>query len=113
MDFIKPVIKGIEIDRSIQKKINVIVNLICDGLSDSELNTLESIIKHSSNNTLFITPIVSKYIQDEFGITSSSFSTSLHRLEKKGIIKRSGKTVMIHPYFKDIASLDKLVISFR
>lgn len=109
----KPLVKGLKINvATLDKKVEVLAKLISGDLAGTELNTLVSVIQYSTNNSLFITPDISKHIKKEYGIGQSAFSTSLFRLKKKGIIKMDGKTITIHPIFTSVISLDKLVISF-
>lgn len=110
----KPIIRGINIPGQIlHNKVKVLSNVICGGIADSEIIVLEAIIKYSTNNSLFITPIISKQIQTEFIISSSGFSTALFRLAEKGLIKKDSKTITLNPIFTGILTTDKYLISFK
>lgn len=109
----KPVIRGISIKGPLlYNKVKVLSKLICGDLAESELNALIAIVTYSTNNSIFITPIISKQIQDNFKLSSSSFSTALYRLGEKGLIKKDSKTVTLNPIFTGVSEMDKLIISF-
>ncbi len=109
----EPIIRGIPIKGPLlYNKVKVLSNLICGSLAESELNTLLAIVTYATNNSIFITPIISKQIQDNFNISSSSFSTALYRLGEKGLIKKDSKTVTLNPIFTGVMEMDKLLISF-
>lgn len=113
MEATKPVIRGIKLGGTLRDKVSVICQLKFPPIPDNEFKTLLAVISFSTNNTLAITPDVSKQIKFEFTLTDTVFTTSLFRLEKKGFINRQGKTVIINPAFTEIDKLDKLVISFQ
>ncbi|MFA7287607.1 MAG: hypothetical protein WC055_01890 [Melioribacteraceae bacterium] len=109
----KPVIRGITINGPLLlKKIEVLSKLYCGDLAVSELNTLAAIITYSNNNSLFISPIISRQLQKSFNITPSAFSTSLFRLSQKGLIKKDSKTVTLNPIFTGVMEMDRLLVSF-
>ena len=53
--------------------------------------------------------VVKKY-RKEAGVTECNFSTCVHRLVKKGIISKDGKTVVIHPRLNGVLEWDKIVL---
>lgn len=46
-------------------------------------------------------------------IDPSTFSVSLSRLIKKGVIVKKGLTFMLHPAFRDLNQCDSLKIQFN
>jgi len=110
----KPIIRSICIKGDIlSKKIEVVSKLIYGDLPPNELNTLAAIITYQSNNSLFITPIISEQIRIKFGISKTGLSTSLHRLCEKKLIRKDGKTITLNPAFSGLNDMDKLLISFH
>lgn len=109
----KPIIRGIKRPNTLKSKIDILLRVMFETLPEAELKTLTAIIEYSTNGAIAITADIGRQIRDAGGITESSFSTSLYRLEKKGIIKRSGKTVFLNPVFVGIGELDKFVVSFE
>ena len=96
----------------VKKKLDIIGFVSFGGLSSTELNIMCQFIHYSLNNFLCLDVAISSEIQKDIGITQSSFNTSVFRLEKKGVIKKSGKTITLHPIFNNIQNLDKLIIDF-
>lgn len=82
------------------------------ALPEAEVKTLQGLIKYATNGSLFVSIELSKQIRAEFGLSTSSLATALHRLEKKGVIKKSGKTTFINAHFLNLDSLDKLLVQF-
>lgn len=82
------------------------------GLSTTERAILEYFINTSLNNVNLISADISREICGQLSLTQSSFNTTVFRLHKKGVIKKSGKTIELHPIFNNIQELDKLIISF-
>lgn len=103
-------IKQIKIKEGISA---VLVRAIFGHLSESEQRTLDVLIKFCTNNSITITPDISKQILQAAEITQSSFNTSLHRLEKKGIINSIGKTKNLHPYLHNIDKCDGILIKIQ
>jgi len=109
----KPIIRSIKIPGdTLTNKVRVLSFIIGGELAAQELNTLIAIIKYSTNNSLFITTVISKQLQDEFGVNSSGFSTSLFRLAKKGLIKKDSKTVILNPIFTGCMDDCKFLLTF-
>jgi len=107
-------IKGLQIKgKPADRKIETITKICFGQLADSELSLLKTIIDFSTNNSITITPELSKQILVAANLTQSSFGTSLHRLEKKGVLNSMGKTKNLHPVFNNILTWDKILISFE
>lgn len=81
-------------------------------LSESELSLLKILIDYSSQNTITLSADLSRQIIAATGLKETTFNVSLHRLEKKGVIRSTGKTKTLHPIFKDINECKGLLISF-
>lgn len=97
---------------SLQIKCKCVAELCFGGCSDSELSTLSSILAFSSAGTITMTPSLTKQTASLAGISNTSLTTSLFRLEKKGMIVRSGKNINFHPVFNNLMGAEKLLISF-
>lgn len=94
-------------------KIKVLCSLMSKHLSDTELSILSELIDMSQNNNITLTVSLTKQIRDELKITTSSFNTSLHRLEQKKVLNKTGKTIMLSPVFNNLSELDGLIIEFK
>ena len=107
-------IKGIKISgNTADKKIDVIAKICFGQLPSTELRLLRVIIDYATNNSITITPELSKQILVAANLTQSSFGTALHRLEKKRVLNSMGKTKLLHPVFKDILTWEKILINFE
>jgi len=96
------------------KKAEVISKTVFqESLSETELHVLAVILDYSTNNAITLSLDVSKQVKQQVDVSDSSFSTSLYRLEQKGIIIRQGKTIQFHPAFSNIHLMDSLIISFQ
>jgi hypothetical protein len=107
-------IKKIKLKGSpLQIKIRTISSVCFEKISDSELQTLISLLEYEVAGCTTLTIEVAKQIRSTAGISDSNFNTSLFRLEKKGVIKRNGKTVMFHPVFNNVREFTGLLINFE
>jgi len=95
---------------SAQRRIDIICYLQFGGCSASELSTLNAILSHSNNGSLSLSTDLSNAIKSSINQNDSLFRTNIHRLNKRGIIKKAGKTIYIHPLVNE--ALDKLLIQF-
>jgi hypothetical protein len=82
-------------------------------LSATEMDLLSWLIQSSINNSVCVSVDISGQIQHDLNISASLLSTGLHRLQKKGVIKKSGKTITLNPIFNNIQEMNKLVVSFE
>jgi DNA-binding MarR family transcriptional regulator len=96
----------------LELKVKCLSAICFGGCAEAELKALTCLIQYSTNNSICLTIDVSKQIIVSAGIGRSAFSTALFRLEKKGIIVRSGKTITLHPVFNKIDETEKILISF-
>lgn len=107
-------VKKFKVSGGTQKKAEVISKLVFkESLSETELDVLAVILDYSTNNAVTLSLDISKQVKQQADVTDSSFSTSLYRLEQKGIIIRQGKTIQFHPAFSNIHAVDSLIISFQ
>lgn len=97
---------------SLQIKAKCLMEVCFGGCSDSELQILAYLIQFSTGNSITLTVDLSRQIKASAGVGDSSFSTSLFRLEKKGVLTRLHKTVNLHPAFNNLQDVEKLMISF-
>ena len=108
----KTIARGITLDSELKTKVGVMCVIKFGELAEGEMNVLLALVKYSSNNSLFMTALISRQIRGENGMSDSGLSTAVFRLCKRGVIMRNGKTITLHPVFTNISELDKLVISF-
>ncbi len=96
-----------------ESRIKILTKLFFGEIPDGEAKCLEILIKYSTNNTLSLSGDTGRYIRSESGISESLFSTALHRLEKREIIRRAGKNIFLQPIFNEVNDLGRLVIVFE
>lgn len=77
--------------------------------SDTEIAVLQSLVKYSSNMSITMTKEANSHIANETGISLNLLSTTMHRLEKKEVIRRTGRTIMLHLAFKDLETIKGVV----
>lgn len=97
----------------LDNKIKLICYLLDVSLPESELKVLAGIVKYAGTGSLALTVLLTKQLRAEYDLTESSFSTSAHRLEKKGLIVRHGKTVTINPLLVGLNETNKIAIFFQ
>lgn len=97
----------------LEKRIKILTKVFFGEIPEGEMMCLEILIKYSNNNTLSLSGEVGKHIRTESGISESLFSTALHRLEKRLIIRRAGKTIFLNPVYNEITELGRLIIVFE
>jgi hypothetical protein len=95
---------------SAQRRIDIICHLQFGGCSSSELTTLDAILSHSNNGSCCLDANTSNTIKSSINQNDSLFRTNIHRLHKKGVIKKAGRTIYVHPLLNE--NLDKLLIQF-
>ena len=100
-------VKGFKINNPL-----LIATLLCFGevLPEAELKVLSVLIKYSNGGCIGLGLEVVKEYRKEAGVTESNFSTCVHRLVKKGVISKDGKTVVIHPRLNGVLEWDKIVL---
>lgn len=107
-------VKKYRVSGSTEKKVEVISKVLFkELLSDTESLILSILLDYSTNNTITLSVDVTKQVKSQAGVTDSSFSTSIYRLEKKGLIIRAGKNIQFHPALNNIHSMDSLIINFQ
>jgi len=100
-------------DNSLKKKVDVVCKIcLTESLSDTELCVLAAVILYSTNNSITITPDIGRQIKTDISISDTNFSTSLFRLEKKGVFTKTGRTITLHPAFTGIHDCDRISVSF-
>lgn len=102
----------LEKDSGIQTKILTLIQLSGGVVSSAEITSLVALCEYSTNNTIHLDAKNREGICRGYGITDSALSTAMHRLEKKKLIARNGKTISLHPMFSGIGELKALVIKF-
>jgi hypothetical protein len=91
-------------------KIRVIGDLIFGSLSDKEIDLLTHLIGYSINNSMGISPEVSRQFKEQMNIRQSDFNVTMHRLDKKRAIAKSGKVITLHPIFHNLNEAENLII---
>lgn len=104
-------VRGIKVKRA--DRVKIITAIMFGVIPEGEMQTLEAVVKYSVNNTLAVSGGIGKEIKASMGISDTMFSTGLFRLEKRGIITKQGKTIMLHPVYKDIDLLNRFILSFQ
>lgn len=79
--------------------------------SDTEVFVMQSLVRHSTNMSITMTKEANSYVANEVGITLNLLSTTLHRLEKKQTIRRTGRTILLHPAFNELETIKGIVFS--
>ena len=95
-----------------REKVKIFCAMLNRNLSDNEINILSELIEMNQGNSITLQVGITKQIRDELKISASSFNTSIHRLELKKVITKSGKVIMLLPIFNNLSDLDGLVIEF-
>lgn len=103
--------KKIEI-KDHNKKLSIMCYAFFGGISASERTILSELINTSTNNSIVLNGEISGQICQSLNMSAAAFSIALFRLEKKGVIKKSGKSITLHPVLNNINELDTLIISF-
>ena len=103
-------VKGIKVLPA--DRVKIITAIMFGFIPEGEMKVLQAVVDFSTNNTLGISGGIGKEIKHSAGITDNVFSTGLFRLQKRGIITKKGKTIMLHPCYKDINELARFIISF-
>lgn len=96
----------------VNKRIAILSFIKFGKLSDSEISLISSLLAISEGLSLTMESTSIKDIEAYTGLNTAAISTYLHRLGKKGVIKKSGKNIQFHPIFKAIHS-ESLLISFE
>lgn len=109
----KPITRALIISGDkLRKKVEVVCGIKFSPLSAAELDVLVYIIAYSQNNNLFLSPDIAKQIKQNCSIKESSFTTSIFRLCKKGLMEKKGKTILLNKIFAGITEMDNLLIKF-
>lgn len=107
-------VKKFKMKSSTEKKAEILCKIFFNSsLSDTELKVLAVILDYSTNNSITLTPDIGRQIKNEAAISETSFSTSLFRLEKKGIFSKVSRTITFHPVFSNIHTTERIVINFE
>lgn len=97
----------------LENKIKLISYLLDLSLPEAEIKVLSGIVKYAGTGSIALTVLLTKQIRTEYDLSESAFSTSAHRLEKKGLIVRHGKTVTINPLLLGLNETNKIAIFFQ
>ena len=107
-------VKKFKIKSTTESRVDVICKIFFkQTLPDTELRVLAVILDYSQNNEVTITLEVAKQAKLAADVSDTNFSTSLFRMEKKGLFGKVGKTISFHPVFNKIHETDKIVINFE
>jgi hypothetical protein len=81
--------------------------------NEKELKVIEEIIKLSEAGPVVLSKELRELILNSAEITDTNLSTILHRLEKKGAIKKDGKTIYLPPVFNKFYNIAELVVRIQ
>lgn len=94
------------------KQVSVLSFIRFGRLSDSEIGLISSLLGFREGLSVTMDSGVSKEIESKAGLTPAAISTYLHRLGRKGVIKKSGKTITFHPIYSAL-NYKSLLLSFE
>lgn len=97
---------------SLDKKISTLGYLFFGGLSINEINVLAELVKRSNGVKLNVSAETSSAMKKRLGLNDNSYNVSMHRLVKKGVIKKTGGVVTLHPVLNGIFEENEFVIRF-
>lgn len=97
---------------NIDKRVEIVSRVIYGSLPPAELSVLQQLVKCAENNSLHLSPEATLELRNRTSLSTSGFSTAIARLEKKNILSRQGRSIILNPYFKGIDTLDMLNIVF-
>ena len=101
------------IKKKLADKLTIITNIQGVSLSKSELSILAEIVYYSNNGSVTLDMTLTKQIRDKLNISPSLFSTAIHRLMEKKVIRKAGKTIVISPVYTSLESITELLIKFE
>lgn len=81
--------------------------------SESELKTLHALYLYNTALPTNLTHKTRKAICQQSILSENALNQSLLRLEKKGVISRSGGTIFFHPCFTGLDDIDTLVFKLN
>jgi hypothetical protein len=99
-------------ENALKNKLNVLNAIQGRFLSETETSVLMGFISFSTNNCLTMSVEITKQIKSEYGLSTSNFNTSVHRLEEKGAYKKEGKTIYLNPLYNNITETTGILIQF-
>lgn len=94
------------------KQISILSFIRFGRLSDSEIGLISSLLAIRDGLSVTLDSSTTNEIESNTGLNSAAISTYLHRLGKKGVIKKSGRVINFHPIYSVIDS-KALLISFE
>ena len=104
----------IKITADLEKKIQVMCNINNWKVSDTELQIMCVLVLYANTGALNIFGDDGKHIRSKAGnVSESSFNVMIHRLHKKGLIRKSGSMVTINPALIKLDSVDSILIEFK
>jgi len=106
-------VKKFKLKGTTEKRADVICKIFFkQSLPDTELRVLAVILDYSQNNSITITLEVARQAKLAADVTDTNFSTSLFRMERKGLFSKVGKTINFHPVFNAIHETERIVVTF-
>lgn len=105
-------IKAYKKKNTIENKISLMCYVLNQSLAETEVRALAGIIRFATAGSVTLTIELTKQIRDEYSLSKSALSTSIHRVEKKGLIVRHGKVVTINPLLSVLNDINKIVVCF-
>jgi hypothetical protein len=94
------------------KQIAILSFIKFGRLSESELALLTHLIQFREGLVVEMNKYEYSQISDGSGLNLAAIATTLHRLGSKGVIKKSGRIVSLHPIYNSLQYPD-LILSFK
>lgn len=94
------------------KRFEMTTQILYPDLSTSEKVTLKAILSYSVDSFCILSPEVSRAVKTACNLSDTAFTTNIHRLVKKGVIKKNGKTIHLPPSLHNLDKVEALVLKF-
>lgn len=87
--------------------------LYFDVTNEKEIKVIGEIIKLSEAGPVVLGKELRELILNAAEVTDTNLSTILHRLEKKGAIKKDGKTIYLPPVYNHFYNVAEVVVRIQ
>ena len=78
----------------------------------NEINVLAELVIRSNGVELNVSADTGLAMKKGLGLNDNSYNVAMHRLVKKGVIKKTGGVVTLHPVLNGIFTEDEFIIRF-
>ena|ERR1700748_1030837 len=93
-------------------KVTTLGHLFFESLSLVESQVLSELIRMSDGSGLSVSAETGREIRRVLNLKDSSFNVAMHRLVKKGTIKKEGSRITLHPVLNNIFNENEFVLRF-